>query len=118
GSVVAMLVHILYPDEFAALIGREPGGPFQVVMGFAGLSLAILGMLSIWLRGAFWVAPAVGWSVFLLGAAYVTLGDMVARGNLSLGTAWPVLVFDIAIPFIVLSLLIAHLRLGGMRRAV
>ena len=117
GSVLVMLAHILYPEEFAALMGAESGSGFQVVMGFAGVGLAILGILSIWLRGAFWVAPAVGWSVFLLGAAYVTIGDMVARGTLSTGTAWPVFVFEIAVPFIVLSLLVAHIRLGGMRRA-
>lgn len=117
GSVMWSLVYILYPDGFAALIGREPGGPFQVVMGFAGLSFAILGILSIWLRGAFWVAPAVGWSVFLLGAAYVDIRDIVAHGTLSPG-AWPVFVFEIAVPLIVLSLLVAYLRLGGMRRAI
>jgi hypothetical protein len=117
GSVLVMLAHILYPEEFASLMGAESGGGFQVVMGFAGVGLAILGILSIWLRGAFWVAPAVGWSVFLLGSAYVAIGDMVARGNLSTGTAWPVFVFEIAVPFIVLSLLVAHIRLGGMCRA-
>ena len=117
GSVLMMLAHILYPGEFAALLGAESGGGFQVVMGFAGLGLAMLGILSIWLRGAFWIAPAVGWSVFLFGAAYVTLADLVARGNLSPGTAWPVFVFDIAVPLIVLSLLVAHMRLGGIRRA-
>ncbi|HEV8712564.1 MAG TPA: serine hydrolase domain-containing protein, partial [Candidatus Binatia bacterium] len=40
GSVLLMLAHILYPEEFAALLGVESGGGFQVVMGFAGLGLA------------------------------------------------------------------------------
>jgi hypothetical protein len=86
-------------------------------MGFAGLSLAILGLLSIWLWGVFWVAPAVGWSVFLGGATYVNIRDIVARGALSPGNAWPVFLFQIAVPLLVLSLLVAHLRLGGLRRA-
>jgi hypothetical protein len=117
GSVLWMLGHILYPEGFAALLGGASGGGFQVVMGFAGLGLALLGMLSIWLRGAFWVAPAVGWSVFLFGAAYVTLAGLAAQGNFSLGNAWPVVVFDIVIPLIVLSLLVAYIQLGGMSRA-
>jgi hypothetical protein len=116
GSVMWSLGYILYPGEFAALVGLESGGGFQVVLGFAGLGLALLGVLSIWLRGVFWVAPAVGWSMLLWGAAYVNIGDIVARGNLSLGSAWLVFALQIAVPLIVLSLLVAYIRLGGLRR--
>jgi hypothetical protein len=108
GSALLALGHIVTPEAIAAASGWPPGGPFQVMLGFAGLGLALLGMLSVWLRGSFWVAPAVGWSVLHFGAAYVDIRD----GSLIVGLVW-----DIAVPLIVLSLLVAHLRLGGMRRA-
>src|SRR5262249_45935915 len=103
GSALLALGHIVKPDAIAAASGWPSGGPFQVMLGFAGLALALLGMLSIWLRGSFWVAPAVGWSVFHFGVAYVQMRD----GSLIAGLVW-----DIAVPLIVLSLLAVHLRLG------
>src|SRR5262249_53609095 len=42
GSVLWMLGQILYPEGFAALLGAASGAPYQVLMGFAGLGLAIL----------------------------------------------------------------------------
>ncbi len=117
GAVLTSVPHIVVPDTIAGYIGWEAGSPFQVELGFASLGLAVLGILSIWLRGSFWVAPAVGRSIFLLGAAYVHVGDIVAHGNLAPGNAGPVLFFDIVVPVIVLSLLFAHARMGGLRRA-
>ncbi len=115
GAVLTSVPHIVVPDTIAGYIGWEPGSPFQVELGFASLGLAVLGILSIWLRGPFWVAPAVGRSIFLLGAASVHIRDIAARGNLAPGNAGPVLFFDIAVPAIVLSLLVAHARMGGLQ---
>jgi len=49
----------------------------------------------------------VGGSVFHCGAAYVHLRD----GAVIAGLVW-----DIAVPLVVLGLLVAHMRLGGMHR--
>ncbi len=38
------------------------------------------------------------------------------RGNYAPGNAGPVLFFDIFIPALVLILLVAHIRMGGMER--
>jgi hypothetical protein len=115
-GVATVWGHIFHPDLIAASVGWEPGNPFQVELGFACVGLALLGVLSIWLRGVFWVAPTVGWSVFFLGAAYVHLREMVARGHLSFEHIHPVLVWDLVTPPIVLSLLVIHIRLGGLHR--
>jgi hypothetical protein len=56
GGVLTSVPHIVVPDTIAGFIGWEPGSPFQVELGFASLGL---GVLSIWLRGTFWIAPAV-----------------------------------------------------------
>ena len=75
----------------------------------------VTGVLCIWFRGWFWLAPAVGQSVFLLGAAYVHLSDIASQGNFSSGNAGPPLFYDIVVPGVVACLFVAHVRLGGMQ---
>jgi len=117
GSILTSIPHIVVPDRIAEYIGWQAGSPFQVELGFASLGLAILGILSIWLRDWFWVAPVVGNSVFLFGAAYVHIREIIDRGNYSLGNAGPVLFMDIVVPLLVLGLLLAHIRMDGIKRS-
>ena len=116
GAILGALPHIIVPDTIAGYIGWTPGSPFQVELGFASLGLGVLGVLCIWFRGTFWLAPAIGRSIFLYGAAYVHISDIAAHGNLSAGNAGLPLVFDLVIPTIVLGLLVAHVRLGGLQQ--
>ncbi len=117
GGVLTSLPHIVIPDVVAGYIGWETGSPFQIELGFAALGLAILGVMCIWIRGWFWLAPAVAQSVFLLGAAYVHVSEIVTENNLSAGNAGPVLFFDLAVPLVVWCLLAWYIRAGGLRRA-
>ncbi len=118
GAAITAIPHIVVPDQIAGFIGWEPGSPFQVELGFASLGTSLLGMLCIWIRGWFWLAPVVARSVFLLGAAYVHIIDIIERENLAAGNAGAILFYDIAIPVIACGLLVAHVRLGGMDRVV
>ena len=113
GGVLLSIPHILTPDPIAESIGWEPGSPFQVELGFASLGTSIVGILCIWHRGWFWLAPIVARSVFLLGAAYVHLEDIVLHGNYSPGNAGPVLFYDILVPVLAGSLFVAYVRQGG-----
>ena len=113
GGVITSLPHILTPDPIAELIGWDPGSPFQVELGFASLGSALVGILCIWFRGWFWLAPIVARSVFLLGAAYVHLEDIRVHGNLSAGNAGPVLFYDLAVPLLAIGLFVAYIRTGG-----
>ena len=117
GAAITALPHIVAPDWVAGFIGWEPGSPFQVELGFASLGMSFLGILCIWFRGWFWLAPVVSNSVFLLGAAYVHIIDIIEHENLAEGNAGPILFYDIAIPLIACGLLVAHVRLGGMDRS-
>jgi hypothetical protein len=117
GGILTALPHIIVPDYIAEYIGWPAGSPFQLELGFASLGLGVLGALCIWLRGTFWLAPAIGFPIFLYGAAYVHLRDIAAHGNLSPGNAGIPLVFDLLIPTIVLGLCVAYARLGGFRSA-
>ncbi len=118
GAAITAIPHIVVPDQIAGFIGWEPGSPFQVELGFASLGTSLLGILCIWIRGWFWLAPVVARSVFLLGAAHVHIIDIIERENLAAGNAGAILFYDIAIPVIACGLLVAHVRLGGMDRVV
>jgi hypothetical protein len=76
----------------------------------------LLGILCIWIRGWFWLAPVVANSVFLLGAAYVHITDIIEHQNLAAGNAGAVLFYDIAVPVTVCALFVAHVRVGGIDR--
>jgi hypothetical protein len=114
GAALTAIPHIVVPDQIAALIGWEPGSPFQVELGFASLGTSLLGILSIWLRGWFWLAPIVARSVFLLGAAYVHIEDILIHGNLSPGNAGPALFYDIIVPILAIGLFVTYWRQGGI----
>ena len=116
GGVFVALPHILIPDRIASFIGWAAGSPFQVELGFASLGISILGVLSYWHRGRFWLAPVIAQSTFLLGAAYVHIQDALLNDNLSPGNAGAVLFYDIAIPLLACSLLLAYYRQGGFTR--
>ena len=113
GAALMSIGHIVAPDQVAGFIGWEPGSPFQVELGFASLGTSLLGILSIWFRGSFWLAPIVARSVFLLGAAYVHIEDILVHDNLSAGNAGPVLFYDIAVPVLAIGLLVTYWRQGG-----
>ncbi len=112
GGMLVALPHILMPDKIAGFIGWAAGSPFQVELGFAALGISLLGVLCFWFRGAFWIAPVVAQSTFLLGAAYVHIEDALLNENFNPGNAGAVLFYDIAIPIVAWALLIAHRRLG------
>ena len=114
GAAFTSIPHILFPDQVAEYIGWQPGSPFQLELGFASLGTSLLGILSIWLRGWFWLAPVLSRSVFLLGAAYVHIADIVAHGNMSPGNAGPILFYDIVVPFAAIGLFIAYARQEGL----
>jgi len=116
-GVLTSLPHILTPDTIAEFVGWAPGSPFQVELGFASLGTSLVGILCIWLRGWFWLAPILSRSVFLLGAAYVHIVDIQAHSNLSPGNAGPVLFYDIVVPALAIGLFIFYARLGGLRAA-
>ena len=110
GGIFVALPHIFSPDSIANFIGWPAGSPFQLELGFASLGIAILGILSLWIRGNFWIAPVVAQSTFLLGAAGVHIQDLLEHGNFAAGNAGPILFYDIFVPLVASALLVLHLR--------
>ncbi|WP_247003183.1 DUF6790 family protein [Halosolutus gelatinilyticus] len=103
-GIWAFLGHYFKADEIATLIGWPTGNPFQTEIAFANLAFGALGLLCIPFRGGFWIATAIGISIFLLGAASVHIREIRTRGNLNPANAGGILLTDILTPIVLLGL--------------
>jgi hypothetical protein len=106
-GIFAFLGHFFRSDETARGIGWPEGNPFQKEIAFTNLSLGVLGLMSIWFRGEFWLATIVARSVFTWGAGCIHAADLRKRKNVSVFNAGPVLWFDILYPFLIIGLYVA-----------
>src|SRR5436190_18983058 len=68
GLLFGFIPHVFFADEAARLIGWPPGSPFQFEVGSHDGAWGLLGFLSLWIGGSFWIAIGLGWSVFTLVA--------------------------------------------------
>jgi hypothetical protein len=105
GGVVGFIGHTMRAGPVAASIGWAAGNPFQYEVAVANLAFGILGILCLWNRGGFWTATAIGWSIFMLGAAGVHLHQIHAGQPFAPGNAGAILYFNIIAPVLLLALL-------------
>jgi hypothetical protein len=112
GSIWAFIGHAFISSQVAANIGWAPGSPFQLEVAFANLSIGVLGVLCYWIRGNFWTATVISSSIFLLGAAYGHIINMLQFANYAPGNAGAVLYMDIIGPIILIVLLIVYKVMG------
>ena len=81
GFVFGFIPHVFFANEAAKMIGWPPGSPFQFEVGIHDGAWGVLGFLCIWIGGLFWLATGLGWSLFMLGATYGHIHQMVEKGN-------------------------------------
>jgi len=113
GGLFAFTGHAFMADRVAARIGWQPGSPFQLEVAAANLAFGVLGLCSFRFRGDFWLATAIGYALFLLGAASVHVREIVQKGNFAEYNAGAFLVIgDIVVPVAILVLVIVHRRLA------
>ena len=98
GGIWAFIGHFFLSAQVAANIGWAPGNPFQSEVAFANLSIGVLGVLCYWIRDNFWTATVISSSIFLLGAAYGHIINMIQFSNYAPGNAGSVLYMDIIRP--------------------
>jgi len=111
-GLLAFSGHAFMADEVAASIGWAAGSPFQFEVAAANLAFGVLGILCLWIRDGFWLATGIGYSMFLFGAAYIHIREMITAGNYALNNAGPILyIGDIAMPALILLLLLVRWRL-------
>lgn len=104
---------LLMENKVVVQIGWPRGSPFAFQMAMTNLSYGILGILSYWIRGRFWDAVIIGWSIFLVGCFAVHVSDYYEFANnapLNIGVSlW---FYDLFSPLIALPTLI-YIRTKG-----
>jgi hypothetical protein len=109
-SVVFFISHTLFADSTAASIGWPAGNPFQYEVAVANLTIGTLGILCYWIRGNFWIATVIAFSVQWLGAGMVHIRDIVVAGNYAPNNAGLTFYLDILMPVLLIALLVYYLR--------
>ena len=107
-GIMAFYAHAFMPAETAAYIGWPAGSPFQFEVACANLAFGVLGLLCVWLRSTFRLATIIGYSIFLVGAAYGHIHQMSTTQDYVPGNAGAPLYVDIIAPPILLALWIIH----------
>ncbi len=116
---IAFLGHTFRADYVAQQIGWPTGNPFQSEVAVANLAFGVLGILTIWLRGTFWLATAISYAVFMTGAGVVHIHQLVVAGNRApLNAGATILAADLIVPLILLVLAVVHWRLTGDGRRI
>jgi hypothetical protein len=105
GGLIGFVGHTFRAGSTAASIGWPAHNPFQYEVAVANLAFGILGICCAWVRGGFRTATAIGWSVFILGAACVHLHQIHAGQPSAPGNAGAILYFDLIVPVLVLALI-------------
>lgn len=108
GGIWAFMGHVFDANAVANSIGWPTGNPFQFEVAVANLSYGVLGLLCLHYRGYFWWATAIVYSVFLWGAAYGHIYEMVVNNNHEPGNSGYVLYADIITPLLLFGLLLAY----------
>ena len=108
GGLIAAFGHTILRDQVAESIGWPKGSPFQLEVGFANLSFGVIGVLSAWYSGRFWLAVIVAISVFLLCDAGGHIKDMISSRNLASGNAGFIFWWDLALPILLWALYITQ----------
>lgn len=116
GFFFGFIPHVFFADYAAQAIGWETGSHFQFEVGFHDGAWGILGFLCIWNRDRFWLATGLGWSFFMLGAAYGHLLDTVQHANYAPNNFFMIFV-DTLIAALLLGLLALRYRYAPRRTA-
>ncbi len=104
GGLYGFIAHAFFGDMAAEYTGWPKGNPFQSQVAVASLALSALGFASIWIKGNFWIAAIVAYSIFLLGSSYAHTREMIDNKNFSAGNAGPSFFTDIMNPIILIVL--------------
>jgi hypothetical protein len=108
GGLLAALGHTVFRDQVAESIGWPTGSPFQLEVGFANLGIGVVGVMSAWYDGRFWLATIVVVSVFLISDAAGHVVDMVRNHNFAPNNAGFLFYWDVALPALLLVLYAAQ----------
>jgi len=88
----------IFVAESVVNLAKWPFSPFLMEVGFANLVFGILGIASIWLKGLWRDATAIGYSLFLIAIAINLIVNISQKGNIANIHYGPKLWSDILVP--------------------
>jgi hypothetical protein len=119
-GVVFFIAHTVFAESTATGIGWPAGNPFQSEVAVANLTIATLGILCYWIRGNFWIATVIAFSVQWLGSGMVHVRSIVLEANYAPNNAGLTFYLDILMPLLLIALLVYYLHVNRqpLRRRV
>src|SRR5271166_3443941 len=108
-GVLTAYAHVFRPVETSASIGWSTS-PYEYEVGMADLTVGVLGILCLWLRGNFWLATAIANAVWLLGDAVGHLRQIALTNNHAANNSGVFLIVEFTMPVLILVLALYHRR--------
>jgi hypothetical protein len=102
-GLLTACAHVFRPIQTSASIGWSTS-PYEYEVGMADLTVGVLGILCLWLRGNFWLATAIANAVWLLGDAIGHIRQLVLNNNHAANNSGIFLIVEILAPLLILSL--------------
>jgi uncharacterized protein DUF6790 len=102
-GLLTAYAHVFRPVQTSASIGWSTS-PYEYEVGMADLTVGVLGICCLWLRGNFWLATAIANAVWLLGDAIGHIRQMVINSNHAANNSGIFLVTEITMPTVILLL--------------
>lgn len=115
-SLVAF-IGLTFMDVYVAQITDWPVSPFEQQMANVNLGFGVLGIMSIWYRGYFWLATVVGFSVWILSDGIQHIYYYLVKHNATEGNIGVPLYTDIIVPIVLLILTCLYFRNSQTRQA-
>jgi len=103
-------IGLTFMPEYIAIYMNWPACPFQQELANVNLAFGVLGLMSIWYRGDFWLATIVGFSIWILADGLHHIVQLVVDHNYSPGNLGVNLITDLVVPVVLLILLCLYRR--------
>ncbi len=102
-GLLSAYAHVFRPIQTSASIGWSTS-PYEYEVGMADLTMGVLGILCIWIRGNFWLATAIANAVWFLGDAIGHTRQLLLANNHAVNNSGVFLVAEFVTPVIMLAL--------------
>jgi Family of unknown function (DUF6790) len=103
-GIVTGVLQMFGAEGHCTYSGR-PWSPFVWELGMMNISYGVLGVLCYWLRGSFWAATGIGYSIFLLLAFCGHIYEVISKQNYNIGSIGPQVWVDLSIALVLLVLI-------------
>jgi hypothetical protein len=106
-GILTAYAHVFRPEQTSASIGWSTS-PYEYEVGMADLTVGVLGVLCLWIRGNFWLATAIANAVWLLGDAVGHIRQITINNNHAANNSGIFLIVEIIAPLVILALALYH----------